>query len=338
MLRIRIKMGPSRNKEWSCCFGLHVRTATIIIGVWHLCLNLLALAVLAAIMRNPVMMQELENGYEDVTAVDNDAPALPTPLSKIDPPYAFRDHSLTYQNVDMGSFVCICMVAITLMMIFGAIKGKPSHLLPFLCLQLFDFAITILTAAGYLCYLRSVHRLIAESHRFPWREELLKLTPQTLSIVVLLAFIGVVLMKAYAIGIVWRCYKYLTMRQHDLRSMLPYIIPDVSHRQERDYSSLLPDYDEAISQSMKQAPPPSYQVAMATSIPTSHITTDDANITPDAGAVSSVTATISEIPPPPPYVSPSVTSAEVNVSGNEAQDDFNDVSQDNNARTQGSNK
>lgn len=33
---IRLKMGPARNKEWACCFGLHVRTATIMIGVWHL--------------------------------------------------------------------------------------------------------------------------------------------------------------------------------------------------------------------------------------------------------------------------------------------------------------
>ncbi|XP_055716421.1 lysosomal-associated transmembrane protein 4B isoform X2 [Phlebotomus papatasi] len=267
-------------------------------------------------MRNPVMVQELENGYEDVTTLDDDAPALPTPLSKIDPPYAFRDHSLTYQNVDMGSFVCICMVAITLMMIFGAIKGKPSHLLPFLCLQLFDFAITILTAAGYLCYLRSVHRLIADSQRFPWREELLKLSPQTLSIVVLLAFIGVVLMKAYAIGIVWRCYKYLTMRQHNLRSMLPYIIPDVSHRQERDYSSLLPDYDEAIAQSMKQAPPPSYQVAMATAIPASPaIGAPNPNPNSEEGATA--ITVIGETPPPPPYVSTSVTSAEVSVNGDQ---------------------
>lgn len=88
-----------------------------------------------------------------------------------------------------------------------------------------------LTAAGYLCYLRSVHRLIHESHRLPWREELLKMSPQSLSIVVLLAFVCVVMFKAYIIGIVWRCYKYLAMRQHNLRSMLPYIIPDVSTRQ-----------------------------------------------------------------------------------------------------------
>ena len=88
-----------------------------------------------------------------------------------------------------------------------------------------------LTAAGYLCYLRSVHRIIDESHRLPWRDELLKMSPQRLSIVVLLVFVTVVLLKAYCIRIVWRCYKYLTMRQHNLRSMLPYIIPEVAARQ-----------------------------------------------------------------------------------------------------------
>lgn len=148
-----------------------------------------------------------------------------------------------------------------------------------------------LTAAGYLCYLRSVHRVIDQSHRLPWRDELLKLSPQALSILVLLVFIMVVLLKAYAIGIVWRCYKYLTIRQHNIRSMLPYIIPEMPTTrqvsveyseftfynkiasfnqtcfllflQERDYNTLLPDYEEALRQSMKQPPPPYCQVVIA---------------------------------------------------------------------------
>lgn len=86
---------------------------------------------------------------------------------------------------------------------------------------------------------------------------------------------------------------------------------------------------------MKQAPPPSYQVAMATSIPTNQATTtEDANIITDTAAVSSVTATISEIPPPPPYISPSITSVEVNVNDNERS---NEEPHDN-ARIQENNK
>lgn len=193
----------------------------------------------------------------------------------------------------MGGLVCLCMIAITLMLIYGAIKGKPSHLLPFFCLQLFDFAITTLTAARYLCFIRSVHRVISENHRLPWRDELLRLSPQTLSVVVLFSFISVVFLKAYTIGIIWRCYKYLTMRQHNLRSMLPYIIPDVTVRQERDYSSLLPDYEEAV---LKQAPPPSYSVAVANSYPITVILPPPVEMSP-----STSRAMENAMPPPPPY-------------------------------------
>lgn len=59
-------------------------------------LNILALSLLAIIMRNPQMMEELENSND--YNVDLSAPALPTPLSKVDPPYAYRDHSIVYRN------------------------------------------------------------------------------------------------------------------------------------------------------------------------------------------------------------------------------------------------
>lgn len=92
-------------------------------------------------------------------------------------------------------------------------------------------------------------------------------------------------LKAYAISIVFRCYKFLAMRQHN-RSVLPYIIPEVTHiRQDRDYNSLLPDYDEAV---LKQ-PPPSYSVAVAT--------------VPQSNFVSPSTSSQFEITAPPPAYS-----------------------------------
>lgn len=224
-------------------------------------LNLLAITLLAVIVKNPGMMQNI-NG-----AIDNsyDDEFIPTPVSsKIEPtatietPYhSYRDHSLNYQDMDMGGLVCLCMIAITLMLIYGTVKGRPSHLLPFFFLQLCDFAITTLTAAGYLCYLRTIHHLIEQSNRLPWKEDLIRMDPRTLGVVVLFAFIFMVMLKAYCIGIVWRCYKYLTIRQN--ASLLTYIIPE-SGNQERSFNSLLPDYEEALS--MKVTPPPSYQIAM----------------------------------------------------------------------------
>lgn len=45
-------------------------------------------------------------------------------------------------DVDMGAIMTICTLSITLLMVYGAIKGKPKQILPFFFLQLFDFAIT----------------------------------------------------------------------------------------------------------------------------------------------------------------------------------------------------
>lgn len=127
----------------------------------------MVLGLLAVIIRNPEMIHNLEHDGFDDNSVDMEAPILPTPLSKIDPPYAYRDHSLNYRtsfyivhlmgfvgkisitfcfvvsdNIDMGGLVCVCMIGITLLLIYGAVKGKPSHILPYFCVQLFDFAIT----------------------------------------------------------------------------------------------------------------------------------------------------------------------------------------------------
>lgn len=84
-------------------------------------LNLLAITLLAIIVKNPNMMQSLDGVDDDDEIVD----ALPTPVSnKVDGYSHYRDHSMAYQDLDMGGLVCLCMIAITLMLIYGAIKGK----------------------------------------------------------------------------------------------------------------------------------------------------------------------------------------------------------------------
>ncbi|XP_053610059.1 lysosomal-associated transmembrane protein 4A isoform X2 [Plodia interpunctella] len=271
------KLGGDRSSEWRCLFCLHVRTGTILLGTWHLMLHLIALGFLAAIVRDPRLLDELErdgSSVADWSDVGKPNNVLPTPLSNVEaPPSSYPQHST--QPRDHG-LIYLCTLTITLMLIYGAARGKPAHLLPFFCLQIFDFAITVLTATGYLCYLRSIHRLVAETRRVPWRAELLQLPAPALALVVLSAFLLAVLLKAYCINIVWRCYKYLTMRAHALHSMTPFVISESivapappysapAPAPAPDYSSLLPDYEEAV----KQTPPPSYRAAtlMATSDP-----------------------------------------------------------------------
>ncbi|XP_045773425.1 lysosomal-associated transmembrane protein 4A [Maniola jurtina] len=278
MLRLGPKLGTERNSEWSCCFCFHVRTGTVLLGIWHLMLHLIALGFLAAIVRDPSLLEELERDSAPIGSMET----RPTPF----PQHGThtRDHSLIYHDVDVGALVTVCTLAITLMLIYGASRGKPAHLLPFFCLQIFDFAITVLTATGYLCYLRSIHRLVAEARRVPWREQLLSLPAPALALVVLGAFLLAVLLKAYFISVVWRCYKYLTMRTHALHSLTPFVIssegvvtpaapPYSGPPAAPDYSSLLPDYEEAV----KQTPPPSYRAATL-------MTTDPENAAVGLGA------------------------------------------------------
>lgn len=82
--------------------------------------------------------------------------------------------------------------------------------------------------------------------------------------------------------------------------MLPYIIPDVSNlRQDRDYNSLLPDYEEAV---LKQPPPPSYSVAVANGYAATMIlpTTENA-VSPSTSRHLETSPTTTPTMPPPAY-------------------------------------
>jgi hypothetical protein len=95
---------------------------------------------------------------------------------------------------------------------------------------------------------------------------------------------------------VWRCYKYLMMRQHAMRSLLPYVseesaFPRGAHTPVIPTTLIpvaapLPNYEEAV----KQSPPPSYQVA------TAYLNTEQTL----PGAVSIVPPAVTLVSPPAP--------------------------------------
>lgn len=281
MQGMRLKFGHRQN-DWKCCFCCHVRTGTIVLGIWHLMLHVLALSVIAVVLRHPDLVRDDE-------ARD---PVLPTPLSEVEEPiveinildlpsqennirrppdfataHGYRDifghRSLNHQNLNVGVVVTFCTFAITLLMVFGAVKGKPSYLMPFFCLQVFDFCIASLTAVGYLCYLPDIHRVVAENPHLPFQDELLRLNPQCLSFLVLLTFMFTMMLKAYFIGVVWSCYKYLSLRLAAAQRTIHYIDPD-----SQSLLPDLPDYETAMCDprfAVKKfpTPPPSYASATA---------------------------------------------------------------------------
>lgn len=70
-------------------------------------------------------------------------------------------------------------------------------------------------------------------------------------------------MQAYWIGVVWRCYKYLTLKKQANNNTIHYILPnDAMDRSEPDYAAIFRDNEAALIGPMKQTAPPSYQDVM----------------------------------------------------------------------------
>lgn len=263
MFPMRRKFGTTRNNnEWRCCFCLHVRAGTIMFGVWQLALHVLAIIVLTLIMRDhQEFMKQSQFQPNNL---------LPTPLSKKDDdnPYylpTIQDRYFYTSDVDVGALMTICTLSITLLMMYGAVKGKANYLLPFFGMQVFDFAVTTLTATGYFCYLRSFHRFVTENwHSLNIRQDLLRqINPQYVSLIILVAFLVSMVWKAYWIGVVWRCYRYLNLRLHTLHNTIHYIVPgDTIDRSTIDSGDYFRDQEAALGTPLKQTPPPSYQDVM----------------------------------------------------------------------------
>lgn len=143
--------------------------------------------------------------------------------------------SIRNEDLHVALAITVCTGVVTLLLLYGTIWGQPTYLMPFFCLQVFDFVLSALTVVGYFSYMPDVRRLVASSRELPLQKELLRLDPQWLCTVVMIGFVACMMIKAYVMGIVWSCYKYLRLRQEAS-------LPDV----ESDSEALLPpDYETA---------------------------------------------------------------------------------------------
>ncbi|XP_076364885.1 lysosomal-associated transmembrane protein 4A-like isoform X1 [Tachypleus tridentatus] len=128
--------------------------------------------------------------------------------------YAFlREWKWDLKDVHVAMAVTLCTGLITSLMVYGAVRGCPSCLMPFFCLQVFDFMISALSVIGYFSYMPNPREIIQNSHDIPFQKELMQLDAQWLCAIVMAAFIVCMLVKAYFMGVVWSCYKYLKLLQ-----------------------------------------------------------------------------------------------------------------------------
>lgn len=306
--RLRVVWGRwealrKQHDQWTCFLCCHVRTGTIIIGIWHMLLHLMALSLIAVVVVHPEILRQpgslgglgasgerLDVKPQDVQATN--CAEMPCTLAKQgDESNSNADkvnsdislslgniisHPLNTDEVNVALFITLCMFIVTLLLVYGAFRRQPSHLMPFFFLQVFDFCISSMTMIGYLSYLPNIRQLILETPAFPFQQQLLAMNTKCLTFFAMLIFISTLMAKAYCISIVWRCYKYLMLKAQVGRSVLQYLGGVSSGPVDQESQTLvrgqdLPDYDTAMADpqyrkklsGMFPEPPPSYDMAMA---------------------------------------------------------------------------
>jgi len=307
---MRVRPEEDRN-AYRCCFCCHVTTGTILLGLWHLVVQMTVVIMFVVMVMHPELElpshpssilapktnaeQKAETTTQNALSdelmlmwIDERMESLGKPESnahdELDKKLK-RNKPTTAEDQAVGVAVAASSLAITIMLIYGTARGRPGYIMPFFCLQALDFCISCLTVVGYLSYMPDIKQWIKSQPDLPYKENLLAMSPQTLDLLAISIFFAIVLVKAYFLGVVWATYKYLVNRmgpqmavREGLSSLYFPMLSPTPERGNNDYSDDL-DSDDQAEHPGAPLLPPKYE---------------DAIKAPKEESLSS-------IPPPPPY-------------------------------------
>ncbi|ELK08652.1 Lysosomal-associated transmembrane protein 4B [Pteropus alecto] len=236
----------------SCCLCCHVRTGTILLGIWYLIINAVVLLILLSALADP-------DQYHFSS-------------SELGGDFEFMDDA----NMCIAIAISLLMILICAMATYGAYKQHAAWIIPFFCYQIFDFALNTLVAVTVLVYPNSIQEYIRQlPPNFPHKDDIMSVNPTCLVLIILL-FISIILtFKGYLISCVWNCYRYINGRNSS--DVLVYVTsndttgtsqPDEPSSDKQpgagqaeigeDVAVLLPPYDDATVNGAAKEPPPPY--------------------------------------------------------------------------------
>jgi lysosomal-associated transmembrane protein len=174
-------------------------------------------------------------------------------------------------------------------LIYGVIKGCAKFLLPYFCLQVFDFCLSMLVLIQFFTYEPDMKRWLSHQKWFPMQDYFLSLSNGLLVVLAGTIAIFCLWIKAYCISVVWTCYKYLihinTMSQthpvrpqledylaeHHFHGVFTPVAQTSSSLDAVDNNQVLmpPKYEDVLQMSRENeesnspTPPPSYQETLS---------------------------------------------------------------------------
>jgi lysosomal-associated transmembrane protein len=261
-------------EAYKCCFCCHVRTGTLILGLLNLLGHVVGLSLIVVAIAHPELVQRYLPPMPEPRPVDptennlagqqrnSSAYVLPREQIQISRE-SFQAYVKNWNTETLvaGILLTVSLMMIALLMVYGTIRGISKYITPFFCVQMFDLCLSGLTMLSYFSDLPAVRRWIAAQDQLPLKEQLLALDNDHLTLLTLIIFVATLSVKAYFIGVVWSCYKYLKLYEATGGSARARIYDSEEVRSMEDTEMLLPPKYEDIAQMPEGEaipPPPAY--------------------------------------------------------------------------------
>uniref|UniRef100_A0A8W8M4Y3 Lysosomal-associated transmembrane protein 4A n=3 Tax=Magallana gigas TaxID=29159 RepID=A0A8W8M4Y3_MAGGI len=231
---------------YKCCFCCHVKTGTLFYGLLQLICHLFLIGGLIFASIHPEILQATASKCTDIqidTTLKNEEIETQEEI--------IITRKMKREDFDLAFIICICMLIIVLFLLYGVVRNRPGYILPFFCLQVFDFSLSCLSIVGYLSYSPNIKLWLRAQGLtcVPGLKHLMEMDSQWLMLLCLLGFVLFLSIKAYLIGMVWSCYNFLKSSNMNCNQIREYNV-------DPDSQVLLPPkYEEAIRQGEVNPPP-----------------------------------------------------------------------------------
>ncbi|ELT88022.1 hypothetical protein CAPTEDRAFT_159544 [Capitella teleta] len=271
---MRFKMNRGDQSIYTCCFCCHVRTGTIFLGIFTLFAELCFMSMYAVVALHPELVNEaaletMDHVYDPATdsvIVRTENSSSVMPRFDYNSFNWFKNGSMNDGEIDdkfLFLLLTVGIFTVTIMLVYGAAKGRSSYLMPFFCLQVFDFSISCLMVVGYFSYIPDIRAWVSQMQEsYPLKEWLLSLDDDWLMLLAILFFVSILTVKAYFLGMVWACYKFLTAYERNLNTAIHRGYQGDNTNPEDAEMLLPPKYEDAINipvtSDPTQPPPPPY--------------------------------------------------------------------------------
>ncbi|OQR78892.1 lysosomal-associated transmembrane protein 4A-like [Tropilaelaps mercedesae] len=236
------------SRDFQCFYCLHVRTGTIALGLLHVIMQMALIAVFATALSNPELLNDGSTKTTVVETIDVEQGRFEihqNTLKQLSTTLPTSRQGLYYELLRSMFFGLASML-----LMYGAIWGQPSYLMPFFVIMCFGFANAMLRLVGSFAERQTPQHPGAD----PSSGFCIMMT---------------VILRAYLLNMVWSCYKFLRLRQELLRNP-PSATAGQATMAPRstqgpvEASVLLPDYEatQKLPYNFYPAPPPPYATAM----------------------------------------------------------------------------